>query len=146
MDIEIININLRNNNIILDNDGRGVFLPDDVVLDEKDNADTVSRHDREWIRCRNCNSKIARVSDRIDIDGVSVHILRNPAGIIFRVVCFSDADGVVNLTQYSEEYSWFSGFLWSVSLCRICGNHIGWHYTSGSRGFYGLIADRLAGL
>jgi hypothetical protein len=114
-------------------------LPDEDMRTKEDS-------DKKWIRCRNCNYKIALVSDKIKIDNTDTHIFENPAGIFFRVVCFSEAPGSINISDYTMDNTWFSGWLWSITLCRSCNNHIGWNYTSGSGEFYGLIADRLTGV
>lgn len=102
--------------------------------------------DKKWVRCRNCSSKVALIDDRIKISQADTYIFENPAGIIFRVVCFSKASGVTDVTGYTGENTWFAGYMWSVSLCSGCNSHLGWHYSSGSGDFYGLIADRLAGI
>lgn len=102
--------------------------------------------DKKWVRCRNCNYKIALLADKIKIDNADTHIFENPAGIFFRVVCFSEAPGSIIISDYVDENTWFSGYLWSITLCRSCNSHLGWNYSSGSSGFYGLIADRLTGI
>jgi len=107
---------------------------------------TKEESDKKWVRCRNCNYKIALLSDKIIINNADTHIFENPGGIFFRVVCFSSAPGSINISDYTDEDTWFSGYLWSISLCRSCNNHIGWNYNSGSSEFYGLIADRLTGI
>lgn len=109
-------------------------------------AETEEAHDKKWVRCRNCNNKIAKQNERIKIYNADTHIFENPAGIFFRVVCFIDAPGSTLITDHTMENTWFTGYLWSISLCRGCRSHLGWHYTSGSDEFYGLIADRLTGV
>jgi len=110
--------------------------------DSKDKEDT----ERKWVRCRNCHYKIALLSDKININHTDTHIFENPAGIIYRVVCFSSATGSINISGYTKENTWFNGYLWCITVCRACNNHLGWHYFSGSGEFYGLIADRLTGI
>lgn len=102
--------------------------------------------DRKWVRCRNCHYKIALLSDKTYINNADIHIFENPAGIFYRVICFSAAPGSINISDYTEENTWFPGYFWSISLCRSCNNHIGWHYYSGEQKFFGLIADRLTGV
>lgn len=101
--------------------------------------------DGKWVRCRNCHYKIALFSDKLYINDVHTHLFKNPAGIFFRVICFSNAPGSFNISEYTEDNSWFSGYSWSITICRSCNNHLGWHY-SGPSEFYGLIADRLSGI
>lgn len=102
--------------------------------------------DKKWTRCRNCHYKIALQSDKISINNADTHIFENPAGIFYRVVCFANAPGAITISDYTEENTWFTGCIWSITLCRSCNNHLGWHYISGSREFFGLIADRLTGI
>ncbi len=111
-------------------------LQGEVSKDDEDSG-------KRWILCRNCSKKIALISDKIHMNNTDTYIFENPAGLFFRVICFSNAPGTVIITDYTEENTWFEGFLWSVCLCGTCGKHLGWHYSSGSYGFYGLIADRL---
>ena len=28
--------------------------------------------------------------------------------------------------------SWFPGYAWTILYCRVCGHHLGWHFTSSS--------------
>jgi len=123
------------------NDGKEFV---ESITADKNQSDEES--DRKWIRCRNCHYKVALLSAKININNAENHIFENPAGIIYRVVCFSNAPGTINISDYTGENSWFHGYLWSISLCRSCNNHLGWHYDSGSGDFFGLIADRLTGI
>jgi hypothetical protein len=102
--------------------------------------------DKKWVRCVKCSNKIALVSDKININGADTHLFKNPAGIYFTVICFSSASGAVNITQHTEENTWFPGCPWSISICGFCGNHLGWHYLSETGDFYGLITYRLTGV
>lgn len=101
---------------------------------------------RKWIRCRNCNSKIALMSDKIRINDTDTHIFKNPAGIFFTIICFSSAPGAAGITEYTEDNTWFNGYSWSIAICINCGSHLGWHYISAKDGFYGLINYRLTGI
>lgn len=131
-----VNIYARDSNAGHDFSG---FLSDELLRADHDS-------DKKWIRCRSCFNKVALVSDKIEVDNTEIHIFENPSGIFFRIICYSDAPGSVNISEYTDEATWFPGYSWSITLCRSCKNHIGWHYDSGYGKFYGLIADRLAGL
>jgi hypothetical protein len=109
-------------------------------------SDQEETQDQMWVHCRSCLHKIALQSDKINILNADNHIFENPAGIFYRLVCFSSAPGAVNITDYTDENTWFPGCLWSITLCRSCSNHLGWHYISESGDFFGLIADRLTGI
>lgn len=129
--------------IYAESSGSAVESAIPVQLGEPETEETAGR---KWVLCRNCASRVALVNDRIKVGNADTHIFENPAGIIFRVVCFSEASGAADITGYTDENTWFPGFIWCISLCRGCSSHLGWHYNSGSEDFYGLIADRLTGI
>lgn len=100
----------------------------------------------ERILCRNCSEEITDIIYKININSSDFHLFKNPMGIYFRVVCFSSAAGCSIISDYTVEFTWFSGYSWAIALCRRCGSHLGWHYKSEDSAFYGLIADRLTGI
>jgi len=102
--------------------------------------------DKKWVRCRSCHFKIAQQSDRVRINDADNQIFENPAGIFYRVVCFTQAPGSISISDYTEHNTWFPGYSWSITFCRSCNNHLGWHYRAGTEDFFGLIADRLTGI
>lgn len=97
-------------------------------------------------RCRQCGQTISRRDWLLPMGGDHEHVVFNPAGMIFRVWCFSLAQGLRLIGAPSGEFSWFKGYDWTIALCGQCGSHLGWHYEGGSqpRTFFGLIKDRLA--
>lgn len=99
----------------------------------------------ERILCRLCLAYIAKKRDVIEVEGSAFHYKKNPAGLYFSIICFSDASGCNNLGDYISEYSWFSGYKWSIVICTGCSSHLGWHFI-GKGSFYGLIADRITGI
>lgn len=96
-----------------------------------------------FIRCRECLFPVTRDEDRISVNGAHSHTFANPAGIVYTIGCFSTADGCGAVGPSSGEFTWFSGHRWRVAICRKCMSHLGWHFTSGSAGFWGLILDHL---
>lgn len=120
----------------------------DIDFHEFTDNETESNQDtdRQWVRCRNCNYKIALASDKIRINDADTHLFKNPVGIFFKIICFSSAPGAVNITSHTNENTWFDGYAWSISICINCSSHLGWHYLSGETGFYGLITYRLTGI
>ncbi|HOP29116.1 MAG TPA: cereblon family protein [Spirochaetota bacterium] len=98
------------------------------------------------ILCRTCHAHITDKNEEISINGSDYHLFKNPAGIYFRVVCFENAGGCKIISDYTEMHTWFEGYSWAIALCSICHSHLGWHYISLDRTFYGLIADRLTGV
>ena len=121
-------------------------VQNDEVSENTDDSGKIQPSDDKKVFCRKCHGTVADIQDRIRINNSDYHLFSNPLGIYFRVLCFSRADGVFTITEYVEEHTWFSGYSWSIALCRNCNAHLGWHYKSGDSVFYGLIADRLAGV
>lgn len=112
-------------------------------------ADTLTREDDEAARerrllCRKCGHAITSRGRAIVSDGSHVHVFTNPAGLTFRIGCFSDAPGCLLAGEPTTEFTWFPGHAWSFALCAGCGAHLGWYYDSGSGGFFGLILANLA--
>ncbi len=95
------------------------------------------------IVCRFCRNIVAKKKDMMEINGRHYHVFKNPAGIIFHIGCYVSARGCMNMGIHTGEYSWFPGFLWRYAICSVCHAHLGWHYTSGNAGFYGLILDNI---
>ncbi len=93
--------------------------------------------------CTACGNRISSDAERIVVAGQHEHECSNPAGILYRIGCFSDATGCTQVGAATLEWSWFKGFAWRVALCSRCGTHMGWGY-GGTSAFYGLILDRLA--
>lgn len=93
--------------------------------------------------CGSCQNSVARPRDGIDVNGAHSHAFVNPAGMIFRIRCFSVAAGVGGVGEESDEWTWFPGFFWQAAVCRRCFEHLGWRYRNADSSFFGLIADRL---
>jgi hypothetical protein len=114
----------------------GEDLPQAVPLAEERAADP-------YIRCRECLHGIARPEDRIEVGDAHSHTFANPAGIVFTIGCFTRAGGCLAAGPSSGEFTWFAGHRWRIGLCRRCACHLGWHFSRGDGGFWGLILDRL---
>ncbi len=99
----------------------------------------------ERILCKQCMAYVANKDDIITVEGSTSHYKRNPAGIFFSIICLSSALGCRILGDYTSEYSWFSGYKWSIAICSDCASHLGWHFI-GKGSFYGLIANRIIGI
>ncbi len=94
------------------------------------------------IYCRFCRQVITDKQQGISQNGAHIHLETNPAGLGFRFACYREAPGCTNTGPVSNEHSWFAAHSWQVALCSVCGEHLGWMFTGGSR-FYGLITNRL---
>jgi hypothetical protein len=79
------------------------------------------------------------------MNGAHEHVVFNPAGIVFRIVCFAKAPGTLDIGPASDQFSWFKGYDWRLCLCGSCRTHLGWTYAGAvpPAGFHGLIRPRL---
>jgi hypothetical protein len=118
----------------------GEVLPAVEVLSRE--GEEPSRERR--LLCKICGHYITSRDRVIEQAGSHVHVFTNPAGVTFRIGCFSSAPGCLNAGEPTEDYTWFPGFAWSFAVCAGCMNHLGWLYESGTSGFYGLILENLA--
>ncbi|MFV0436239.1 MAG: cereblon family protein [Desulfopila sp.] len=95
------------------------------------------------LRCRNCGSGVTSEDERLAVAGAHRHTFFNPVGIVYELGCFASALGCSLDGELTDEFSWFSGYMWRIALCRRCLFHLGWHFQSPSHMFYGLILSRL---
>ena len=94
--------------------------------------------------CARCRGLVTSRASALSMSGSHAHTFVNPHGFEFRIGCFADAPGCTELGEESAYWSWFPGFTWQVSLCRQCGEHLGWLFRSPDARFFALILDRLA--
>jgi hypothetical protein len=92
--------------------------------------------------CRRCGRLVSKARWRIAMNGDHEHVVFNPAGVVFRVLCFQEALSAEAVGEASDQFTWFRGFAWRIAVCRSCGGHLGWRY-EGDGVFFGLIADSL---
>lgn len=100
--------------------------------------------EKNKILCATCGYEVTARQYEIDIQGQHTHIVTNPSGFIFKIGCFSLANGCTHHGIPTLEHTWFHGFTWNFVLCGQCTIHLGWFYQkNGDSSFYGLILDRL---
>src|SRR5438045_569261 len=58
------------------------------------------------VRCAACGRALARVKDRIEVNGTSAHVFVNPSAIEFTIACFRDAAGCAAWGETSTYWSW----------------------------------------
>jgi len=103
------------------------------------------------IVCKACHYTITSPLFLIPIKQSSHHVLTNPSGMSFDVQTFEIASGCIVSGTFTNQYSWFPGYVWQYAYCEGCGEHLGWHYKSESGDdigtadmrFFGLITDHL---
>ncbi|MCP4500321.1 MAG: hypothetical protein GY822_10215 [Deltaproteobacteria bacterium] len=93
--------------------------------------------------CAFCNAPIARTDDVFSVAGSIKHTFMNPDGILFHVLCFSRAPGVLCHGEPTSHFSFFPGTFWSFADCGDCRMHLGWRYDDDEHAFFGFIQDRL---
>jgi len=127
---------------ILTKGNAGVLLSTDEVstgpLSDEAAAPTI------WLNCIQCGSKIARCTDRIQVNDKHEHTFINPVGVIYRIGCFSASPGAFEIGQASSEFAWFRGYEWRCLCCAVCEVHLGWTFTQSAARFCGLILDHLS--
>lgn len=113
----------------------------DAVLERE-----VEESTDDALYCAGCGHLVTRGRWALSMDGHE-HVFFNPAGQIFRVVCFAEAPGAADVGEPTDEFTWFKGYDWNFALCRGCATHLGWRYAgeASPRVFFGLIKNRLAG-
>jgi hypothetical protein len=99
--------------------------------------------DESWLACASCGAFVTESRARLHVNGAHEHSFINPAGLIFRIGCFSDAPGVRRVGEESSHWTWFAGFAWQIALCQSCAEHVGWSYRNADSRFVALIADRV---
>ncbi len=115
--------------------------PNSIVEDETKDK---SPEKEEYILCRQCHHIITSPAEQVEVQGTHKHTFANPYGIVFEIGCFRIVKGCGHAGPFSDEFSWFKGFSWQITVCIMCLTHLGWFFSSqDSTSFYGLILDRL---
>ena len=113
-------------------DAEDIFVEDEII-DEESNK----------LYCAACGHIVTLTDWRIAVDGAHEHTFFNSAGILFRVLSYKEASGVVIACEATTEFSWFDGHAWLIALCEGCGIHLGWRF-EGERVFSGLVKPKLS--
>jgi hypothetical protein len=100
--------------------------------------------EERWLRCGACGARVAKEAARVAINGAHEHVFMNPAGIKFRVGCYSAAPGCAPAGGRSTVWTWFPGYAWQIEVCRACHVHLGWSFHGAAAAFYALVQDWLA--
>ena len=102
----------------------------------------------EALLCISCGEEVTGDRARINVAGAHRHEFFNPQRVHYAIACFGAAAGCRTVGEQTERVTWFAGYAWAVALCRRCGAHLGWRFTSAGGGhrFFGLIETRLVRL
>ena len=93
--------------------------------------------------CGSCLHAITTAGASIEMAGSHAHTFSNPHGLVFHIRCFAVAPGCVAASGASTYFSWFAGYTWVYSVCRVCATHLGWRFEGTAPSFHGLILARL---
>jgi hypothetical protein len=95
----------------------------------------------DWL-CALCHNRVANDKDRFPYNGKEEFTFRNPEGIPFEIITFSQTLGCHQAGVPTLDHTWFPGYAWSYCQCDRCGQHLGWYY-AGTIEFAGLIIARI---
>jgi hypothetical protein len=104
---------------------------------------TAHGESRRGLYCAACQAFITHPATSLLVQGARRHTCTNPANITFTIDCFREAPGCVETGIPTGEFTWFSGYRWSVALCGECRRHLGWCFTGAADLFYGLIVGEI---
>ena len=112
------------------------------VVDAATGQETLEEEDA-LVLCRACGNAVTHPDFKILRNGGFAHTFANPYGHVFEIGCFSTAQGCVRVSEESDEFPWFQGYVWAVGACSRCRTQLGWIFSSSKESFYGLILDQL---
>ena len=118
-------------------------MPIQVTSDQPSLAEKPQTEPEKTVTCASCGHEITRPAYALEVQGQHEHTFRNPGGYSFHVVCYSQAEGCLDVGQPTPEATWFPGTAWSFAICSACHIHLGWWYRGSELPFAGLIATRL---
>ena len=78
--------------------------------------------------CINCLAPITSLDLKISVNDSHTHVFINPAGLTFRIGCFSSAHGCRIHGDLTSLHSWFKGYSWNFADCATCHDHLGWQF------------------
>jgi len=95
--------------------------------------------------CVRCGRLVTTDRWRLAMNGDHEHVVFNPAGLVFRILCFKEAPGIEAVGPPSGDFTWFAGYNWRIGRCCGCGGHLGWRYQGEAAPaiFFGLIKPML---
>ncbi|KAL8109966.1 uncharacterized protein LOC141672116 [Apium graveolens] len=103
------------------------------------------------IRCKNCQEIVAKRSDMLEMssDGPLGAYL-NTRGYVHEIVTLLKVNGLSLVGHPSEEYSWFSGYAWTIACCTNCECQMGWCFTGTKKNlnlksFWGIRSSQISG-
>lgn len=134
-----ISVLFRKNSWAFDTTGN---IESTKLIDELRRIQKKESHGRLY--CRDCGQIVTHEQERIEMAGSHIHNFINPHGLRYRIGCFSEAPGCLEIGEDTEEFTWFTGYAWKIVLCASCHRHLGWVFSSEKGGcFFGLVLMQL---
>jgi hypothetical protein len=118
------------------------FRPD-ASAGASEARDDLAHKEPSRLVCARCAFEITSDDQRKAVAGSVEHTCVNPAGVVYRFLCFAKADGCSVAGAPSTEWSWFAGYSWRVAFCARCNAHLGWLFEGDGQSFFGLIRETL---
>ncbi|XP_066309629.1 uncharacterized protein [Miscanthus floridulus] len=90
-----------------------------------------------FIRCRNCLTRIARRSDMAVTSSdspMSSH--SKPHSSVKEIITVYSATGLALRGDPSKTHSWFPGYTWTIALCSACQSNIGWLFRADNKNLH----------
>jgi len=115
---------------------------DDPAAGSPESESDVVERDERPVRCRACGHPVTVAGAAEEISGHVDHSFFNPAGVLFEIRCFGEAEGCGVHGEPTTEFTWFPGHAWSYASCVSCMVHLGWYF-QGRSSFFGLIRRNL---
>lgn len=117
---------------------------DTATVDAPQSDEEKLPEEDEALHCAECGHQITHTKHARKKGGQFQHTCVNPAGVLYQIGCFAEADGCREIGPESDDFSWFDGYTWQVTACADCQTHLGWRFWSPDDSFYGLILKKLA--
>ncbi|KAK4274250.1 hypothetical protein QN277_017502 [Acacia crassicarpa] len=102
------------------------------------------------VRCRNCQTIIARRSDMLVMSSEGpLGAYVNPGGFVHEIMTLHNASGLALVGRATTEYSWFPGYAWTIADCATCESQMGWLFTATDkklkpRSFWAIRSSQVA--
>ena len=101
----------------------------------------------EFLCCTLCSSSIASLGDLVIMSEESAsQQYVNAHGFTHDVVTVARSRNLKEMGIPETQHSWFPGYAWTICNCRLCGAHLGWHFTAAEVSTCGRRAGRGRGL
>lgn len=106
--------------------------------------DTETKTD-DALYCAACGQLLTRTRWALVMGEGHERVFINPGGHVFRIACFIEAPGALQVGPATDEHTWFPGYAWKLVLCSGCKTHVGWCFEGdiAPRIFFGLIKTAL---